>query len=162
MYSEDDIQHLCYWLCNGSKQHNSSIAASFSKALTFSYSHLARKCHHEFVPEGLVNSCRYLKGLEIVVMCHVCALPQVSPIDRLHELSLMVNAIDRHQRRKKLAQYIHGSSEVWIKKLPNLSSNVAYGKSLSNLSLEWWRQFAKQCSVAGYFVRKVGCGTFPG
>ena len=37
-----------------------------------------------------------------------------------------------------------------------------YGKSLPNLSLEWWRQFARQCSVAGYLVRKVDCGTFQG
>ena len=28
--------------------------------------------------------------------------------------------------------------------------------------MEWWRQFARQCSVAGYLVRKVDCGTFQG
>ena len=37
---------------------------------------------------------------------------------------------------------------------------MAYGKSPSNLPLEWWRQFARQCSVAGYLDRKVDCGTF--
>ena len=76
----------------------------------------------------------------------------------------MVNAIDEigTKGEKKLAQYIRGSKEAWIKKLPNLSSSVAYGKSPPNLSLEWWRQFARQCSVAGYLVRKVDCGTFQG
>ena len=28
--------------------------------------------------------------------------------------------------------------------------------------MEWWRKFARQCSVAGYLVRKVDCGTFQG
>ena len=45
VYSDDDIQHLCYWLCNGDKQRNSSIAIDFSKAFKLSYAHLARKCH---------------------------------------------------------------------------------------------------------------------
>ena len=45
VYSDDDIQHLCYWLCNGDKQRNSSIAIDFSKAFKVSYAHLARKCH---------------------------------------------------------------------------------------------------------------------
>ena len=52
----------------------------------------------------------------------------------------MVNAFDEigTKGEKKLAQYIRGSKEAWIKKLPNLSSSVAYGKSPPNLSLEWW------------------------
>ena len=92
VYSEDDIQHLCYWLCNGDKQCNSSIATSFSKALTFSYAHLARKCHHEVVLEGFGEQLQISQRTGNC--CDVCALPQVSPINRLHELSLMVNAID--------------------------------------------------------------------
>ena len=39
---------------------------------------------------------------------------------------------------------------------------VSYGKSPSNLPLEWWRQFARQCSVAGYLDRNVDCGAFQG
>ena len=92
VYSEDDIQHSCYWLCNGDKQHNSSIAASFSKALVFSYAHLARKCRHEVVLEGFGEQLQISQRTGNC--CDVCALPQVSSINRLHELSLMVNAID--------------------------------------------------------------------
>ena len=39
VYSDDDIQHLCYWLCNGDKQRNTSIAIDFFKTLKFSYTH---------------------------------------------------------------------------------------------------------------------------
>ena len=90
--TEDDIQHLCYWLCNGDKQCNSSIAASFSKILTFSYAHVARKCHHEVVLEGSGEQLQISQRTGNC--CDVCALPQVSSINRLHELSLMVNAND--------------------------------------------------------------------
>ena len=164
VYSEDDIQHLCYWL-GGDKQRDSTIAAAFSKALTFSYAHLARKCRHEVVLEGFGEQMQISQNADHC--CDVCALPQVSPDNRLHELSLMVNAIDEigTKGEKKFAQFIRGSNEAWIKNLPNFdpsSSSTAYGKSPPNLSLEWWRQFARQCSVAGYLVRKVDCGTFQG
>ena len=80
------------------------------------------------------------------------------------ELTIMVNAIDEigTKGEKKLAQFVRGSNEAWIKSLPYLSSSMTYGKSPSNLPLEWWRQFARQCSVAGYLDRKVDCGTFQG
>ena len=162
VYSEDDIQHLCYWLCNGDKQCNFSIAISSSKALTYSYTHLTRKCHHKVVLEGF---CEQLQiSQRTGNYCDVCALPQVSPINRLHELWLMVNAINEMDTKgeNKLSQYIHGSNEAWIKKLPSLSSSVAYEKSPPNLSLEWWQQFARQCSMARYFVRKVYCEIFHG
>ena len=124
IYSEDDIQQLCYWLCNGDKQCNSSIAASFSKALTFSYGHLARKYRYEVILEGFGDQLQISQRTGNC--CDVCALPQVSLINRLHELSLMVNAIDEIATKgEKLAQYICGSNEAWIKKLPNLSSSVA-------------------------------------
>ena len=162
MYSDDDIQYLCYWLCNGDKQHNYSNVINFSKALKFSYAHLARKCRHEVVLEGFGEQMQMQQNADNC--CDVCALPQVSLNNMLHELTIMVNAIDeiRTKGEKKLAQFIRGSNEAWIKSLPNLSSSTAYGKSPSNLPLEWWRQFARQCSVAGYLDRKVDCGTFQG
>ena len=94
----------------------------------------------------------------------VCALPQVSLNNILYELTIMVNAIDEigTKGEKKLPQFIRGSNEAWIKSLLNLSFSTAYRKSPSNLPLEWWRQFARQCSVAGYLDRKVDCGTFQG
>ena len=66
--------------------------------------------------------------------------------------------------KKKLAQFLRGSNLAWIKELANfdLKSSKAYGKSPPQLSLEWWRLFARQCSVAGYLIRKVDCGTFQG
>ena len=85
VYSEDDIQHLCFWLCNGNKQCNSSIVASFTKALTFSYAQLARwKCHHQVVLEGFGEQLQISQRTENC--CDVCALPQVSPINRLHDI----------------------------------------------------------------------------
>ena len=164
VYSDDDIQHLCYWL-NGDKQRNSSIATAFSKALTFSYAHLARKCRHEVVLEGFGEQLQITQSTGRC--CDVCALPQALLNNRQHELTLLVNAIDEigTKGEKKLAQFIRGSNGAWNKNLPNFdpsSSSTAYGKSPANLSLEWWRQFARQCSVAGYLARKVDCGTFQG
>ena len=96
--------------------------------------------------------------------CDVCALPKVSLNNRLHELTIMVNAIDEigTKGEKKLAQYVRCGNEAWIKSLANLSASKAYGRSPPNLTLEWWHQFARQCSVAGYLNRKVDYGTFQG
>ena len=138
MYSNDDIQHLCYWLCNGDKQRNSSIAIDFSKALKFSYAHLARKCHHEVVLEGFGEQMQMQQNADNCF--DVCALPQVSLNNILYELTIMVNAIDEigTKGEKKLPQFIRGSNEAWIKSLLNLSFSTAYRKSPSNLPLEWW------------------------
>ena len=97
VYSDDDIQHLCYWLCNGDKWHNSSIAIDFSKALKFSYTHLARKCRHEVVLEGFGEQMQMQQNADNC--CDVCALPQVSLNNMLHELTIMVNAIDERERK---------------------------------------------------------------
>ena len=161
VYSDDDIQHLSYWLSGGDRQRNSSVATAFSEALNFSYAYLARKCRHEVVLEGfgehMVNS--------VEQCCDVCALPPVSLDNRSREFALLVSAIDElgTKGEKKLAQFLRGSNYAWIKELPiDLNSSKAYGKSPPQLSLEWWRSFARQCSVAGYLNRKVDCGTFQG
>ena len=160
VYCNDDIQHLCYWLCNGDKQRNSSIAIAFSKALKFSYAHLARECRHEVVLEGFGEQLQMHQDPDNC--CDVCVLPKVSLNNRLHELTIMVNAIDEigTKGEKKLAQYVRCGNEAWIKSLANLSASKAYGRSPPNLTLEWWHQFARQCSVAGYLDRKVDCGSY--
>ena len=162
VYSDNDIQHLSYLLSSGNRQRNSSVATAFSQALNFSYAHLARKCHREVLLEGFGEQMVY----SVEQCCDVCALPPVPLDNRSQEFDLLVSAIDElgTKGEKKLAQFLCGNNLAWIKELPNFdpNSSKAYGKSPPNLSLEWWRLFARQCSGAGFLERKVDCGTFQG
>jgi len=162
LYSDDDIQHLSYWLGNRDRQRESPVATAFSEALNFTYAHLARKCRHQVVLEGFGEQMIHLSDQ----CCDVCALTPVVPVDMSKELEILISAIDELgiKGEKKLAQFIRGSNVQWIKDLQNFDQKVsnAYGKSPSHLSMDWWRLFARQCSVAGYLYRKVDCGTFQG
>ena len=121
---------MCYWLGSGYKQQNSSIATAFSKTLTFSHAHLARKCQHAVVLEGFGEQIQISQNSDHC--CDVCALPEMQLSNRLHELALIVNAVDEigTKGEKKLAQYVRGSKETWIRNFPNLSSSAAYGKRM--------------------------------
>ena len=68
VYSDDDIQHLCYWLCNGDKQRNSSIAIDFSKRLNFLMHILQENVIMKLSWKGSVNKCKCNKMLIIVSM----------------------------------------------------------------------------------------------
>ena len=154
LYSDDDIQHLSYWLGNGDRQRESPVATAFSE--------VARKCRHQIVLEGFGEQMVHPSDQ----CCDVCALTPVVSVDMSKELALLISAIDElgTKGEKKVAQFLRGSNLTWIKDLQNFDpkASAAYGKSPPHLSLEWWRLFTRQCSVAGYLSRKVDCGTFQG
>ena len=129
VYSDDDIQHLCYGCVMEMNSTILPLQLIFQKTLKFSYAHLARECRHEVILEGFGEQMQMQMQQNADNCCDVCALSQVSLNNMLHKLTIMVNATDEigTKGEKKLAQYIRYSNKAWIKSLPNLSSSTAYG-----------------------------------
>ena len=77
--------------------------------------------------------------------------------DRLHELSVLITAIDElgNCGEVKIIDWIRGGQSTW-------KEETAYGKSPKGLSKGWWRNFICQvaAAAAGFIKRMVKTAKF--
>ena len=164
LYSDEDIHDLSFWLQNINHQRKSEVAEAFSRALTFSYAHLAGECRREVVLEYFESDSLKEPNVDC---CDVCAMEVMLLKNRKKELALVIKAIEELGKRgeKKIAQFIRGGNLAWIHEISDFNPQdpqSSYGKSPQELSLGWWCTFIRQAAVAGYLQKKVDCGTFQG
>ena len=115
LYSDNDIQHVCFWATDMAKQHRSNdindSAKQFNDALPFCYSHLAGKCRRKVLIDMFgEQATNYPQHC-----CDVCAM-DVAPLqDRKAELSILIQAIDElYTKEVKITEWIRCGQVVWM------------------------------------------------
>ena len=120
--------------------------------MKFCYSHLSGRCRRktliEMFGENAINAKCDSK------CCDVCEFGVIQMEDSLHELSILITAIDELGNRGevKITEWIRGGQLTWVKDVRQ-KEETAYGKSPKGLSKGWWRNFIRQAAAAGFIKR---------
>ena len=162
LYCDNDIQHVGFWARDMAKQHRptdiSDSANQFSKALPFSYAHLAGICRRKVLVQLFGEN-----DVPVVpeYCCDVCEMPTYLQKNRKSELGLLIQAVDelKNMGEVKVTEWIRGGEIAWMQKVSKHDPS-AYGMSPPGLSKDWWRMFIRQTSAAGYIMRSIKSAAF--
>ena len=135
------------------------LLKEFSKALPFSYAHLAALCRRKVLVQLFGEDPATAICPEYC--CNVCEMPTVLQKDRKLKLCVLVQTINELPSlgEVKVTEWVRGGEIAWMRNV-NRHDPTAYNSSPPGLSKEWWRIFIRQVSASGYILRTVKPAAF--
>lgn len=134
-------------------EHCKRILKEFSTSWRYAMADLAGMCRRKVLLSSFGENFDTEADKDTDNCCDVCRM-EIQLQDMSEELKIVVDAINNvgAKGEVKIAQWIHGSSVAWT--LSYNRKSMSYG-NFRGKSEMWWREFIRQCHVAGYVDKQL-------
>lgn len=163
-HSDADLQRLAYWTkSRPESSHREELLEPFHRSWCFASCQLLNQCRRQHLLKFFGEEGATSNGDTCCDVCDQCQ--QTVKQDLRLELQLLLLALEDLGARgeRKLAEWIHGSHCQWMEDFRDIRlASPAFGRgrgaSRSSHSVDWWRSFIRQCSVACLVTREAVIG----